>query len=80
MAKIKRLKEYMRSGGIGAAGVGVAHIQPMASLGDSPPKGHGSPRGRLQASTIKTKKRLEKKKIKESSLYKYMVRLGKLKG
>ena len=77
MAKIKRLKEYMRSGGIGAAGVGVAHIQPMASLGDSPPKGHGSPRGRLQASTKNPKK--AKEKIKESSLYKYMIKLDNTK-
>ena len=53
---------------------------PQSAVCPAPPKGHGSPRGRLQASTIKPKKKLEKKKIKESSLYRYMVRLGKLKG
>jgi len=77
---LKGLKEYMRGGS-------MDNVTPMVSLGDKPPKGQGSRRGGLQASTenpagekdIPARPLKPQKKIKESSLYKYMVKLGIIK-
>lgn len=93
---VKSLKEYMGGHRIGY----VDNITPMASLGDTPPKGQGSKDSRgvglnanstshglgtikpfltANAKKLQTKNKEDVKKVKESTLYKYMVRKGLIK-
>jgi hypothetical protein len=100
----KTFKEYMGGHRIGY----VDNITPMASLGDTPPKGQGSKDSRgvgLNANSTshglgtikpfltanvkklqtkktdnyKSKNKEDNNKIKESTLYKYMVKGGLIK-
>ena len=85
--KIKSLKEYLGLPTIRVGGLDSVH--PIASLGDTPPKGKGSRDSRATGlvanytsqgvGTIKPMLTADKKKIKKSPLYKHMVDKGIIK-
>ena len=84
---MKSLKEYLGLPTIRVGGLDSVH--PIASLGDTPPKGKGSRDSRatgLMANyttqgvgTIKPMLTADKNKIKKSPLYKHMVDKGIIK-
>ena len=85
---IKTLKEYLGLSTIRVGGLDSIH--PIASLGDTPPKGKGSRDSRATGlvanyttqgvGTIKPMLTANTDKIKKSPLYKHMVDKGIVKG